>query len=101
MRTGLSRYLVSTAPIFPGCHAGRTMERARKTGLRRELRFERYLRDRQFARRQFRHRLLQPQAAYVVVWRNAHGERELARKMKRAVTRVSSEIDKTDVVLDV
>jgi DNA-binding transcriptional LysR family regulator len=35
-----------------------------KTGLRRELRIERNLRERQFARGQFRRRVLEPDAAY-------------------------------------
>src|SRR5580704_1972160 len=65
------------------------------------MRIERDLRQRQFARSQFRHRVLQPHAAYVAVRRDAHGERKLARKMKRAVTRNSSEICKRNVVLDV
>jgi hypothetical protein len=43
-RTGLSRWLESTALIFLGRHAGRAMKRARKAGLRGELRIERYLR---------------------------------------------------------
>jgi hypothetical protein len=41
------------------------MKRSRKAGLRGELRIERYLRERQFARCQFRHRVLQPNAAYI------------------------------------
>src|SRR5260370_42486201 len=65
------------------------------------MRIERYLRERQFARCQFRHRVLQPHAAYIAMRRDTHGERELTRKMKRAVTRNSSEIYKRDVVLDV
>src|ERR1700675_5073767 len=77
------------------------MKRSRKAGLRGELRIERYLRERQFARSQFRHRILQPNVAYVAVRRDTHGECELTRKMKWAVTRDSSEFYKRDVILDV
>jgi hypothetical protein len=63
------------------------MKRSCKAGLRGELRIERYLRERQFARSQFRHRFLEPNAAYVAARRDTHGECELTRKMKRAVTR--------------
>src|SRR6202022_1154473 len=79
--------LESAAPIFLGRHAGCAMKRSRKAGLRGEMRIERYLRGRQVARCQLRHRLLQPHAAYIAVRRDAHGEGELARKMKKAVTR--------------
>jgi len=99
--TGFSRSLESTALIFLGRHAGCAMKRSRKAGLRGEMRIERYLRERQFARSQFRHRILQPNAAYVAVRRDTHGEGELACKMKHAVTRDSSEINKRDVILDV
>src|SRR5258708_28948186 len=77
------------------------MERSGKTGLRGELRIERYMGERQFAGRQFRHRALQPKAADVTVRRDTHGERELTRKMKEAVTRDAGKIEQRDVVLDV
>src|SRR5258705_1483651 len=76
------------------------MKRSRKAGLRGEMRIERYLGKRKFARSQFRHRVLQPNAAYVAVRRDPHSECELARKMKHAVTRDSSKIYKRDVILD-
>ena len=56
--------LAPSAPVLLGRHAGRAMKRSRKAGLRGELRIECYLRERQFARSQFRHRVLQPNAAY-------------------------------------
>src|SRR5882724_3752959 len=77
------------------------MKRSRKAGLRGELRIERYLGERQFARSQFRHRVLQPNAAYIAVRRDAHGKCELTRKMKWTITRYSGEIDQRDVVPDV
>ena len=97
-RTGFSHSLVSMALIFLGSHASHAMKRSRKASLRGEMRVERYLRDRQFARSQFRHRALQPDAAYIAVRGDAHGKCELTRKMKRAVTRYSSESCKRDVV---
>ena len=77
------------------------MKRPRKGGLRGELRIQRNLRERQFARRQFRHRLLQPHAAYVAVRRDARGKGKLARKMKRAVPGHCREIRQTEIVPDV
>ena len=77
------------------------MKRPRKAGLRGELRIERYLRERQFARNQFRHRVLQPNAAYVAVRRDTHGECELTRKMKCTVAGYASELYKRDVAPDV
>ena len=77
------------------------MKGSSKTGLRGELRIERYLRERQFARGQFRRRVLQPNAAYVAVRRDAHGECELTRKMKWAVPGDSREIFQRDVILEV
>ena len=65
------------------------------------MRIERNLRQRHLARRQLRHRVLQPNAAYIAVRRDAHGKRELTRKMKWAVTRYSSEIHQRDVIPDV
>src|SRR5258707_12327218 len=62
---------------------------------------QRMLSARDFARYKLRHRPLQPKAAYVAVRRDTHGERELARKMKRAVARDSGKIEQSDVVLDV
>src|SRR5215468_9570523 len=76
------------------------MKRARKAGLRGEMRIERNLRQRQLACRQFRHRILQPHAADIAVGRNAQGELELAHKMKLAVTSDSGELCKCDVVRD-
>jgi hypothetical protein len=93
--------LAPTAPIFLGCHAGCAVKRSRKAGLRGELRIERYLGERQFARCQFRHRVLQPPVAYIATRRDPHSECELACKMKHAVTRDFSEIYKRDVVPDV
>ena len=77
------------------------MKRSRKAGLRGELRIERYLRQRQLARCQFRHRVLEPNAAYVAVRRDTHGECELTCKMKCAVTRDSSETRKSDIAVDI
>ena len=77
------------------------MKRPRKAGLRRELRIERDLGERQFANRQFRHRIFQAHAAYMAVGRDSHCECELARKVKDAVTRDASEIFKRDVVLKI
>ena len=91
----------STALIFLGRHADCAMKRSGKTSLRGELRIERNLRERQFARRQFRHRVLQPDAAYVAVRRDTDRVRELTRKMKCAVTGDSSEIYERDLTLDV
>lgn len=90
-----------TASIFVGRHAGRAMKRSRKAGLRGEMRIVRYFRERQLARRQFGHRIVQPHAAYMAVRRDAHGERELTRKMKGAVAGNSRETCKCEVVLDV
>jgi hypothetical protein len=65
------------------------------------MRIERYLRELQLARSQFRHRDLQPNAADVAVRRDTHGECKLTRKMKWAISRDSSKIYKSDVILDV
>jgi hypothetical protein len=77
------------------------MKRAGKARLRGEMRVEGYLSERQLARGQFRHRILEPQPAYITVRRDAHGERELPRKMKPAVACDSCEIHEREVILDV
>jgi hypothetical protein len=96
-----SRSLEPTALVFLRRHAGCAMKCSRKAGLRGELGIECYLRERQFARSQFSHRVLHPNAAYVAVRRDTHGESELTRKMEWAVTRDSSEIYQREVILDV
>src|SRR5258706_1531990 len=93
--------LASQVLIFLGRQAGCAMKLPREAGLRGELRIERYLRERQFARCQFCHRLLQPHAAYIAVRWNAHGKCELAREMKCTVTRYSSETYQRDIVPNV
>jgi hypothetical protein len=90
-----------TALIFLGRHAGRTVKRSREAGLRGEMRIERDLGERQLARRQFRHRILQPHAAYVAVWRDAYCECEHPGEMKSTIACYSGQIYKQDVVRDV
>ena len=65
------------------------------------MRIEGYLRERQRAIGQFRHRIIKAQTAYVAVGRYAHGKRKLARKMERAVTRDSGQALKADVIINV
>ena len=62
---------------------------------------ERYLCEGQFARGQLSHRNPYPHLAYVAMRGNTHGSRELARKMKQAVTGNSSEILKANVLFKV
>jgi hypothetical protein len=65
---GFRRELLPATLVFPRRHARRAMKGSRETGLRREMRIERYRRQLQFARGQLRHGVFQANATYVSMW---------------------------------